>query len=63
MEKAGKQFEKRMKSKPKAREDRPVDMEVLKDFVDAKPDGGLLRGFDPYTGTGLMATTTGGQEE
>lgn len=63
LEKAGKEVEKRMKSKPKVREDRPVDMEVLKDFVDARPDGGLLRGFDPYTGTGLMATTTGGQEE
>jgi hypothetical protein len=64
LEKAGKVVESRMKSKTVKRKDRPTDIEVLEDFVSARPTtGGLIRGFDPYTGTGLMAATAGGQEE
>jgi hypothetical protein len=63
LEKQGKTVRKRSKNKPVKREDRPVDREILESYRTARPTtAGLIRGLDPYTGTGLMATTTGEEE-
>lgn len=64
LEKEGKQRREHEKASPVKRTDRPVDVDILQDYVAARPTAGaVVRGLDPYTGTGLMATTTGGQEE
>jgi hypothetical protein len=64
LQKQGKRIEKREKTRPVKREDRARDIDVLQNYVDARPTAGqLLRGFDPVTGTGLLATTSGNNEE
>lgn len=64
LEKAGKPIVPRGKTSPVKREERPEAEQILQDYVAARPTAGaVVRGLDPYTGTGLMATTTGGQEE
>lgn len=64
LEKAGKPVVPRSKNKPVKREDRPDMEQVLQDYVTARPTAGaVVRGLDPMTGTGLLASTTGGQQE
>ena len=63
LEKAGKKIVKREKSSPNKRDDRPDINKTLEDYVSARPTAyGVARGFDPLTGTGLMAATTGNEE-
>ena len=64
LEKAGKQARQHEKASPVKRTDRPVDTDILQDYVAARPTAGsVVRGLDPMTGTGLLASTTGGQQE
>ena len=63
MEKLGKARRKHEKASPVKRKDRPEDTKILQDYVSARPTAyGVARGFDPLTGTGLMAATTGNEE-
>ena len=63
LEKLGKARRKHEKASPVKREDRPEDTKILQDYVSARPTAyGVARGFDPLTGTGLMAATTGNEE-
>ena len=64
LEKAGKPVKKRSRNRPVQRADRPEAGEVLNKYVAARPTAGsVVRGLDPMTGTGLLASTTGGQQE
>tara|TARA_R110000850_G_scaffold271234_1_gene405351 strand:- start:110 stop:1774 length:1665 start_codon:yes stop_codon:yes gene_type:complete len=64
LEKAGKPVVARSRNSPVKRQDRPDAQQVLDDYVAARPSAlGVARGFDPYTGSGLMAANTGGQQE
>lgn len=64
LEKASKAGTKREGATPVARKDRPDDRQILDDYVAARPTTmGMLRGFDPYTGTGLLTANVGGQQE
>jgi hypothetical protein len=64
LEKASKAGTKREGATPVARKDRPDDRQILDDYVAARPTTmGMLRGFDPYIGTGLLTANVGGQQE
>ena len=64
LKKAGKVGTKREGATPVSRIDRPDERKILDDYVAARPSAlGVARGFDPYTGSGLMAANTGGQQE
>ena len=64
LEKAGQPVVARSRNSPVKRQDRPDAQQILDDYVAARPSAlGVARGFDPYTGSGLMAANTGGQQE
>ena len=64
LEKVGKKRKEHTKPSPVKRTDRPVDKKILEDYLAARPTSeGMLRGFDPYIGTGLLTANVGGQEE
>jgi hypothetical protein len=62
--KVGKKRKEHTKPSPVKRTDRPIDKKILEDYLAARPTSeGMLRGFDPYIGTGLLTANVGGQEE